>query len=161
MNVNKSHLIALIVQALEAKLQVAYSSTQRAIDAATDEETVPEHKYDTLALEAAYLAHGQAMRVQECEQQLSQFRAMPIVDKQGLAVSVGCYVELEDQNEQIKRFFIAPNNGGLCVNYDGLDVFLLTAESPMGKALMGKHQDDDIELVIAGKRTEYYLVTVC
>ncbi|MDA0146812.1 GreA/GreB family elongation factor [Vibrio sp. LaRot3] len=158
---NKSQLVALIVQALKAKLQVAHSSTQRAIDAATDEETVPEHKYDTLALEAAYLAHGQAMRVQECEQQLSQFRTMPIIDKQGLPVSIGCYVEVEDENEQLKRFFIAPNSGGLCVDYNGVDVFLLTPESPMGKAMMGKQQEDEIELEIAGKRTEYYLVTVC
>ncbi len=62
---NKADLVQIIIQQLEDKLHVAHASTQRAIDAATDEETVPEHKYDTLALEASYLAHGQAMRVQE------------------------------------------------------------------------------------------------
>ncbi|NMS58020.1 transcription elongation factor, partial [Vibrio parahaemolyticus] len=46
---NKADLVPIIIQHLEEKLQVAHSSAQRAIDAATDEETVPEHKYDTLA----------------------------------------------------------------------------------------------------------------
>ena len=62
-----SKLCDAILLALEEKLSIARSSTQRAIDAATDEETIPEHKYDTLALEASYLAHGQALRVQESE----------------------------------------------------------------------------------------------
>ncbi len=47
---SKPDLIQIIIQQLEEKLQVAHASTLRAIDAATDEETVPEHKYDTLAL---------------------------------------------------------------------------------------------------------------
>ncbi|MDF5129497.1 transcription elongation factor, partial [Vibrio parahaemolyticus] len=71
---NKADLVQIIIQHLEEKLQVAHSSAQRAIDAATDEETVPEHKYDTLALEAAYLAHGQAMRIQDSEEELRQYR---------------------------------------------------------------------------------------
>ncbi|MDW2239227.1 transcription elongation factor, partial [Vibrio sp. 1565-1] len=77
---NKAELIQIIIYQLEEKLRIAHASTQRAIDAATDEETVPEHKYDTLALEASYLAHGQAMRVQESEDELRQYRSMVIRD---------------------------------------------------------------------------------
>ncbi|MFI3277040.1 MAG: transcription elongation factor, partial [Vibrio sp.] len=51
---NKSELRQIIIEQLETRLRIAQSATQRAIDAATDEETVPEHKYDTLALEASY-----------------------------------------------------------------------------------------------------------
>ena len=38
---NKVDLVQIIIQQLEDKLQVAHASTQRAIDAVTDEETVP------------------------------------------------------------------------------------------------------------------------
>ncbi len=65
---------------------------------------MPEHKYDTLALEASYLAHGQAMRVQESEDELRQYRSMVIRDFTDAAIGVGAYVVLVDENNIEKRF---------------------------------------------------------
>lgn len=104
---NKPELVQIIIKHLEDKLQIAYASTQRAIDAATDEETVPEHKYDTLALEASYLAHGQAMRVQESEEELRQYRSLVIRDFSDSAIAVGAYVELIDEHDNEKAFSLA------------------------------------------------------
>ena len=89
---NKFDLVQIIIQQLEDKLHVAHASTQSAIDAATDEETVPEHKYDTLALEASYLAHGQAMRVQESEEELRQYRVLGVRVFVVDPIAVGAYV---------------------------------------------------------------------
>ncbi|GAK85304.1 transcription elongation factor [Vibrio ponticus] len=105
---DKQLIVEAILTALEAKLAVARSSTQRAIDAATDEETVPEHKYDTLALEASYLAHGQAMRVLESENELNLMRQLKLRDFSQQAIAVGAYVELEDEQGKLQCFFIAP-----------------------------------------------------
>ena len=42
--------------------------------AATHEECQPDNKYDTTALEASYLAQGQANRAQEIRQGLEAYR---------------------------------------------------------------------------------------
>ncbi len=157
---NKAELVQIIIQKLEEKLQVAYASTQRAIDAATDEETVPEHKYDTLALEASYLAHGQAMRVQESEEELRQYRALVLRDFTDAPIGVGAYVVLEDDNDNQKCFFIGPCSGGLTVNWQGKEVFVLTGKSPLGRVLMAKEEGEEIVVNIADKTTCYEVVTV-
>jgi len=158
---NKVDLVQIIIQQLEDKLQVAQASTQRAIDAATDEETVPEHKYDTLALEASYLAHGQAMRVQESEEELRQYRTLVLRDFSDARIAVGAYVELVDENDVEKAFFIGPCSGGLTVEWQGKEVFVLTPKSPLGCALTGKEEGEDIDVKIGDKTTCYEVVTVC
>ncbi|CAH0531627.1 GreA/GreB family elongation factor [Vibrio natriegens] len=157
---NKAELVQIIIQKLEEKLQVAHASTQRAIDAATDEETVPEHKYDTLALEASYLAHGQAMRVQESEEELRQYRSLVVKDFTDAPIGVGAVVLLEDDDLTEKCFFIGPCSGGLTVEWQGKQVFVLTAKSPLGRALMGKEEGDDVNIKIADKTISYAVVTV-
>ncbi|PQJ59375.1 transcription elongation factor [Vibrio jasicida] len=158
---NKVDLVQIIIQQLEDKLQVAHASTQRAIDAATDEETVPEHKYDTLALEASYLAHGQAMRVQESEEELRQYRTLVLRDFVDVRIAVGAYVELVDENDVEKAFFIGPCSGGLTVEWQGKEVFVLTPKSPLGRALMGKEEGEEVEMKIGDKTTCYEVVTIC
>jgi transcription elongation GreA/GreB family factor len=158
---NKADLVQIIIQQLEDKLHVAHASTQRAIDAATDEETVPEHKYDTLALEASYLAHGQAMRVQESEEELRQYRTLVLRDFVDARIAVSAYVELLDENDVEKAFFIGPCSGGLTVEWQGKEVFVLTPKSPLGRALMGKEEGEEVEMKIGDKTTCYEVVTVC
>ncbi len=157
---SKADLIQIIIQQLEEKLQVAHTSTQRAIDAATDEETVPEHKYDTLALEASYLAHGQAMRVQESEEELRQYRSLVLRDFTDIPIGIGAYVVLEEENDNEKCFFIGPCSGGLTVDWQGNEVFVLTAKSPLGRALIGKEEGDEVIVEIGVKTAGYEVVTV-
>ncbi len=157
---NKADLVQIIIQQLEEKLQVAHAATQRAIDAATDEETVPEHKYDTLALEASYLAHGQAMRVQESEEELRQYRALVLRNFTGVPIGVGAYVVLEGDNSNEKCFFIGPCSGGVTVKWQDKDVFVLTAKSPLGRALIGKKEGEEVTVEIGNKTTCYEVVTV-
>ncbi|HAS6970230.1 TPA: transcription elongation factor [Vibrio parahaemolyticus] len=159
-SMNKAELIQIIIHQLEEKLRIAHASTQRAIDAATDEETVPEHKYDTLALEASYLAHGQAMRVQESEDELRQYRSMVIRDFTDAPIGVGAYVVLVDENNIEKHFFIGPCSGGLTVAWQDQEVFVLTAKSPLGRALLGKEEGEEFEMKIGDKTTCYEVVTV-
>ena len=52
---------------LQQLLDNAKAAAKRAHDTATSEENVAENKYDTLALEAAYLAQGQSQRVVQCQ----------------------------------------------------------------------------------------------
>lgn len=61
---NKQMLLDDIQEKLKLTLQAATEAAMRAYNTATDDENVAENQYDTLALEASYLAHGQAQRVE-------------------------------------------------------------------------------------------------
>jgi len=156
---NKAELRQIIIQQLESRLAIAQSATQRAIDAATDEETVPEHKYDTLALEASYLAHGQAVRVQECEEDIQCYRELVLRDSE--KVEMSSFLSVIDEQEQLKHFFIGPRVGGLSVKWDEKDIAVLTPNAPLGAALMNKEVGDEVEFSVAGSHFIYEIVSVC
>lgn len=158
-SMNKLELKRIILDLLEQKWQIAQSSVQRAIESATDEETVPEHKYDTLALEASYLAHGQAMRLQECEQEIRVMKelVLPIEPEK---VVLGCVISLLDDDDQIKRFFISPCAGGLKVSIDDESVTLVTFDSPLGQALNSKKVGEEVTYKVAGVEHCYEIETI-
>ena len=57
----------------------------------THEENIAENKYDTLGLEAAYLAQGQAQRVNECYLSIQQFEPSfkEVISDKGYSGGVG------------------------------------------------------------------------
>lgn len=157
---NKDDIRRKILDKLEENHRTAVSATQRAIDAATDDETVPEHKYDTLALEASYLAHGQAMRVHECELEILKFKELVLRDYTACAIGVAAYVEVMDEEEITKAFFIGPSSGGLCIEHDKNTICVLTTSSPMGQALIGQQEGDEITLTIRDEKRVYEIMAV-
>ncbi len=126
---NKSELQQIIIHQLEQTRLVTLSAAQRAIDAATDEETVPEHKYDTLALEASYLAHGQAMRLKECEEDIRVYREL-VLREDLEQVQLTAFVKVVNEDDNEKQFFIGPRAGGLVVTWQGREVSVLTPQAP-------------------------------
>lgn len=151
---NKQKIKQAILDKLETIHQTALSATQIAIDAATDEETVPEHKYDTLALEASYLAHGQAMRVKQCEEDISHYKALLIRDvTNDSCVGLSSLVVLLDEQEQQGYFFVGPCAGGVSFEYQGKQVSIVTPSAPLGSALIGKMAGDEVELELGGRRS--------
>jgi len=156
--VDKSELCQLILQELHKVHRVSLAATQTAIESATDEETIPDNKYDTLALEAAYLAHGQAQRVQECEENIRLYRELVLREfTQDTPITVSALVELLDEEEQSHWFFVGPTAGGVSVYLpkQKVSVAVVTTKAPLGQALLGKCLDDEIE-VKSGANTRYY-----
>lgn len=158
---NKHDLIEKILLKLEKRYQIAVDATQAAMADATDEETKPEHKYDTLALEAAYLAHGQAVRVQECEADLQQYKKLPLKQySQDESVALGALVGLLDEEDKQRWFFLGPCAGGVQVSHEDKEVTLITVKAPLGRAILNKQLGDDIELNIAGKTVCYEVAEI-
>ena len=69
---DKPALLAHIIQRLNADLQQAVQAAEAAHADATHEESVAENQYDTLGLEASYLAAGHSRRVLELREALLQ-----------------------------------------------------------------------------------------
>ncbi|WP_394191041.1 transcription elongation factor GreAB [Pseudoalteromonas atlantica] len=147
---NKSHIIEHLRFALQAQLTTAQVAAKTAHDAATHEENIAENKYDTLGLEAAYLAQGQAQRVNDCHLSLVEFEKVfkeSIKDK----VSLGSLVAVCDENEDRKWYFLGPMSGGLSVTVKGELVYVLTPQSPLGNGLMNRQINDEVTFTIAGE----------
>lgn len=155
-----------ITLSLLRRFETAKWAAKQAHDAATNEESVAENKYDTFGLEASYLAHGQSQRVLECENDWRAFEKKGLVDVQeGDPISLWALVEvslfMKDQSHIIKWFFVSPCAGGLTIEQAGQSVFLVTPSSPVGQALLGKVEGDDVSLRQNGQQIVYEITSVC
>jgi len=155
--VDKKRVLAALQLALEATYQVAFNAAQRAHETATAEENIAENKYDTLAVEAAYLAQGQSVRVAQCDADIEAFKALPAKPSSN-KIGLGSLVLITDENDIEKHLFLGPSAGGLKITVDDIEIVVVTQASPLGKAVYGKIIGDEITLSIAGKKSHYEIM---
>lgn len=134
------------------------TAAKTAHEAAIHEENIPDNKYDTLSLEASYVAQGQANRAQELKHALQAYRDLSLLHfSEASSIRLTALVTLEAEDGTAKTFFIAPREGGLKVQLDGEEILVITPNSPLGSELIGKCLGDEVE--IAG--SHYEIVTLC
>src|SRR6186713_1866144 len=94
--VDKAEVLDALKQELAAQLELAHAAQQHAQAGATHEESKPENDKDTRAIEASYLARGQARRVLELEEAVVKVSALvPRTFHAELPVALGAVVQLE------------------------------------------------------------------
>ncbi|SEN07179.1 GreA/GreB family elongation factor [Pseudomonas sp. ok272] len=158
---NKHIVHQLILDKLRIDLDIAQRAAQTAYETATHEENIAENKYDTLGLEASYLAAGQAKRVEEIRQSLALCESLvlrPYDEERGL--EVGALLGLEDEKGREQWLFLAPDAAGLKVDLVGQQITVITPRSPLGKSLLGKYEGDEVEIVVAGTRQQFTVTEV-
>ncbi|WP_136515344.1 GreA/GreB family elongation factor [Geomonas edaphica] len=133
-------------------------AAKAAHEAAIHEENIPDNKYDTLSLEASYVAQGQANRAQEVKLALQAYRGLSLQPFNALAeIRLTALVTLEGDDGALKTVFIGPQEGGLKLLLDGEEVLVITPSSPMGRELIGKSLGDTVEIGSAS----YEIVDLC
>lgn len=144
---HKPTLLAQIIAALEADAEVLRLAAQTAYETATAEENVAENKYDTLGLEASYLATGQARRTAEIRQALLTYRRLQLRghDPQR-GIQVSNLIVLETPQGGRRHLFLGPDAAGLKLEHDHEQVTVITPRSPLGQQLLGKGLDDEVTL---------------
>ena len=162
--INKKTLINDIIKTLKHDLTKATIAAKEAHAAATDDESVAETQYDTLAIEAGYLAEGHSKRIIEIQTSIIAFEALDIDIKSmafdTLCVKLGSLIQLNEDEPLAHWFFLAPFAGGLRLNIEGQNITVITPQSPMGAALLGKEQDDDIDMTFSSKLKQDYIVKI-
>src|SRR5690606_4450817 len=149
---DKTTLLARIVETLEHDMDVLRRAAQAAYEAATAEENIAENKYDTLSLEASYLATGQARRTAEIRQALLAYQQLLLRDYDpARGIQVSNLVTLEDEAGHPRRLFLGPEGAGLKIGEGEEQVTVITPRSPLGQQLLGKRQDDEVSLVLGGQ----------
>lgn len=155
---SKEALVDELVRLLAADLATLERAQQAAIEGATHEEAKPENDKDTRALEASYLARGQAMRLEELRRGLAELRALRVrAFGEDSLIALGALVTVEE-GDGITSFLLAPHGGG--ASLAGGCVQVVTPRSPLGRALLGKCEGDDCELTIDGKRRTFSVARV-
>lgn len=160
---DKSLLQRQVLERLAEGLLQAEQGARTAYETATHEENIAENKYDTLGLEAAYLATGQARRAEAIRQAMShwrQFRPRAYDAKQG--IQLGALVSLVDAEDQQQLLFLGPEGGSMkLVSLSGVQsVQVISGASPLGGALLGKHEGDEVEIQVASTRQRFEVLWV-
>jgi transcription elongation GreA/GreB family factor len=157
----KEHILSSIIAALTADLATLTSAARGAHAAATHEECIPDNKYDTTALEASYVAQGQANRAAEIRRALERYRALTLRPFDGeTPIRLTALVTLESEDGRRRQVFVGPDAGGLKVGEGEAECIVITPESPLGRALLGKVCDDEIDVEQGEDRKAYTVVAV-
>lgn len=158
---DKARVVDAFLASLEATLYGAEQNARKTAEAATHEEARPENDKDTRAVEESYLARGQAQRAADLKLELALLRALEVRDfGEGAEVASGALVTLENEEGEVRTVLIGPAGGGLRLVIDGVRVDLVTPASPLGTALLGREEGDEIDVKNAGKPRSWELVEV-
>jgi len=159
--INKSLLLDKIIKTLEALYQDAFDAAMRAYDTATDDENEAENKYDTLGLEAAYLAQGQSKRVAECEADLSSFKKLNEIKTNSIKkITTGSLIYLVDESGKKYVLFLGPAAGGLKVKFEDINIAIVTPAAPLGSALLGRSVDEEFALKLSDVKKRYTITDI-
>lgn len=160
---NKSLLIKAFTELIEKTLSLAIQSQKTTVDYATHEDNKAENQYDTRGLEASYLARGQAERVADLRESLTFFKTINIINyKENTRIGNCALIEIVNitNAKDTKILLMMPKGGGLALDFEGRSIQVVTASSPLGHALIGKHLGDDISYSSGGVVREYEITSV-
>ncbi|MBL4911316.1 MAG: hypothetical protein JKX78_15065 [Alteromonadaceae bacterium] len=161
----KQRLVSEIILHLQDELEQAMQAANNAHNDATNDQSVAETQYDTLAIEASYLAEGQSKRVAEYQQALKAYQQLKFeVFDQHSTIKLGALVQLAKDKSCQHWFFIGPYAGGFRTNIrtetSEEQITVITPQSPMGMAMIDKQQDDDIEIRLGHEKLSDYICAV-
>ncbi len=151
-----------VLKRLAEDLLQAEQAAREAHETATHEENIAENKYDTLGLEAAYLATGQARRAEGIRLAMTnwrKFRPLPYDASKGIQLgALVCLVDFDDKQQQV---FLGPDGGSMKLVSGGQFVQVISSEAPLGKALLGKCEGDEVWIQVAPTRQQFEVLRVC
>ncbi len=103
--------------------------------------------------------HGpESPELQEKRRTLLMFRFLPARDGvAGEVIAPGSLVEVETSGRK-SWVLIVPQHGGLILQFEGLPVQVLTPQSPLGEALLGKKTGQTADLTTHTGATRSYRI---
>jgi hypothetical protein len=163
--IDKNRLVQMIIAQLTNELIQAQKAANDAHADAVDDQSVAETQYDTLAIEAGYLAEGQSKRVAEFQQAIIAYKNLILRNfTEDDQIALTALVQLSADVSDNHWFFIAPAAGGFrCQLKQGnidLNITVITPNAPMTLALLGKQQEDDIEIILGNNNLTDYIAKV-
>ncbi len=145
-----------VLDRLAEDLLQAERAAQLAHETATHEENIAENKYDTLGLEAAYLATGQARRAQAIRAVMSHWRQFrPGAYDAGKGIQLGTLACLVDADDRQQQLFLGPPGGSMSLASGDQVVQVISSEAPLGAAMLGKCEGDEVSMQVGATRQQF------
>ena len=143
MTFNKKSILDQITEQTKEQLEHSTREALNLKEAATNEESKAENKYDTRGLEASYMAQAQSLRVSELKKDHFNLLKMALPDTPTKAV-LGSIIELLTVDSEEKTFyFLLPVGGYSHTTDDSILVKSVSITSPLGTKLIGKEVGDE------------------
>lgn len=150
-----------VLERLAEDLLRVEQAAREAHEAATHEENIAENKYDTLGLEAAYLATGQARRAEAMRQAIVNWRSFsPTSYNPSQGIQLGALIVLVDADGKQLRLFLGPEGGNMTLSCGGELTQVISSKAPLARALLGKCEGDEVSLEVAPVRRELEVLKV-
>jgi len=143
---NKQVFFDALIDELNRELALAVSASKDAADYATNEESRADSQWDTQGLEASYLAAGQASQARvwvEAIEELTVDRSEVLKTK--ILIAVGSLFEC-DLGGSAEWFFYSGVAGGQTVTVEGVEVTVITTQSPLAARVRGRKAGDSFKL---------------
>jgi transcription elongation GreA/GreB family factor len=157
----KEKILQLIIRQLSEDLAVLFQAAKTAHAASIHEENLPDNEYDTLGLEASYLAQAQANRAQEIKAALASYKSLALRHfDEDAPIRLTALVTLQGE-DGLRTLFIGPQAGGLKISENGEEVLIITPHSPVGQELIGRSCGEVVNLRGAPADKEFEIVGVC
>lgn len=150
-----------VLHRLADDLLQAEQAVRAAHETATHEENIAENKYDTLGLEAAYLATGQVRRADAIRTALAnwrQFRPRPYDASKG--IQLGALVCLVDADDRQQHLFLGPDGGSMKLASGTQFVQVISSDAPLGRAMLGKCEGDEVSIQGTSIRAQFEVLRV-
>lgn len=158
----KERIIEEIITSLSTDLSVFAAAARAAHEAATHAECLPDNKYDTTALEASYIAQGQANRAQEIRVALESYRTLALhAFDDDTPIRLTALVTLEGGEGNVLRLFIGPQAGGMKIADGEGEIVVITPGSPLGRSLLGLRTGDEVKAGGDASAASFTIVAVC
>ena len=159
MNIDKYEILALIIKQLRADFSMCEQAVKVARDTATHADALGSSRYETMGLEASYLAQGQGLRLLEVERSLAYFTQLKLPAHTGV-IGLSSLISLRDEQGNEQLLWLAGDAGGMKLQYGQQEITVITPKAPLGRALISKSEGDSFDISIAGTERCYEVCTV-
>lgn len=157
----KIEILELILASMQNNLQTLINTAHEAREAATNDESKAENKYDTRGLEASYLAGAQAKRAFELQENIRKLAQIKLIDfSKDQVIAMTALVKVKLTGNQFRWLFLLPYAGGVIVDCAGEKIHVLSSESPLTKKLLGCELGDEFTFKTGSATTDYEVLSI-
>lgn len=158
--ISKSLILSILKNKLEQDLNSALEVEKSLESFKTQDDMLPESKYDTRSTEAGYLSTAHQKRLYEIRRDLSLCSNFPL--KQFFVsdeIALGALVLVEIDNLQ-KLIFLCHFLGGFEFKIENNFIQVISINSPLGIELIGLKVNDDFEFHSKGKIQNFKVLSI-
>ncbi|MCU1265693.1 MAG: hypothetical protein JWM21_2011 [Acidobacteria bacterium] len=157
--IDKTALLEGIIRTLEEEIKTLRASFDEAKLTSIEAPGRMQSRYDTMGVEAAWVADGLAKSIEEKAEGTYRLKNVRLPDSPE-RVSIGCIVGIGPEGSAIENlYFILPACGGMSIPIDNSNLTLQTVmlQAPVARALIGKSLDDEVN-VRRGRTTPDFIL---